>query len=109
MRETDLNKKLETYQAPEPSDLLKARILKAAKTEPAIAAPVRMPFTKRFMPIAASLLAICAVGFTVMQSPNTITSEAVTETAVWQEAATDLGFDDIYDWVETEDTAAQEG
>ncbi|MEP3890057.1 MAG: hypothetical protein ABJN69_06285 [Hellea sp.] len=109
MREIDLNKKLETYKAPEPSDLLKARILKAAGGETIAAenagtAPIRASFTRRFMPIAASLLAVCAIGLTVMQSPNT----AKTETAAWQEAATDLGFDDIYDWVETEDTATQD-
>lgn len=108
MKEIDLNRKLETYQAPEPSDLLKARILRAARTEAAIAAPARTPFTKRFMPIAASLLAICAVGFTVMQSSNTASPEAIIETAAWQEAALDLGFEDIYEWVETEDTAAQD-
>lgn len=104
MREIDLNKKLERYQAPEPSDLLKARILNAARLENASAPPARASFTRRFMPIAASLLAICAIGFTVLQSSNT----AITETAAWQEAAIDLGFDDIYDWVETEDTAALE-
>ena len=104
MREIDLNKRLESYQAPEPTDLLKARILNAARVENAATPPARASFTRRFMPIAASLIAICAIGFTVLQSPNT----TKTETAAWQEAATDLGFDDIYDWVEAEDTAAQE-
>ena len=104
MREIDLNKKLQSYQAPEPSELLKARILKAARTETPVAPTARASFAKRFMPIAASLIAVCAIGFTVLQSPNT----TKTETAAWQEAATDLGFDDVYDWVEAEDTAAQE-
>lgn len=108
MKDIDLNKKLETYQAPEPSDLLKARILKASRTEAAIAAPTRASFTRRFIPIAASLLAVCAIGFTILQSPNTASPEAMTETAAWQEAALDLGFDDIYDWVEAEETANQE-
>lgn len=104
MKEIDLDKKLESYQAPEPSDLLKARILNAARVESAATPPVRASFTRRFMPIAASFIAVCAIGFSVLQNPNT----AETETAAWQEAATDLGFDDIYDWVEAEDTAAQE-
>lgn len=99
MKDTKLNKKLDSYQAPEASDLLKARILKAAtKIEPA-----RNPsYTRRFMPIAASVLAVCAIGLTALQLTQT------NETAAWQEAATDLGFDDIYDWVETEEAATQE-
>lgn len=109
MREIDLNKKLQSFQAPEPSDLLKARILKAARVEngaaeKAATAPIRTSFTKGFMPIAASLLAVCAISFTVLQNPNT----ATTETAAWQEAAIDLGFDDVYDWVEAEETVTQE-
>jgi hypothetical protein len=108
MREIDLNKTLETYQSPEPSDLLKARILKAARAENAAATPTGTSFTKRYMSIAASLVAICAIGFTVLQSPETTITETASETAAWQEAATDLGFDDIYDWVETEETSAQE-
>lgn len=109
MRDTDLNNRLNTYKAPEPSDLLKARILKAAKAENAALAstlaPVRTSFAKRFMPIAASLVAVCAIGFAAVQVSQTHETET---TAAWQEAATDLGFDDIYDWVETEDASAQE-
>lgn len=102
MKDTDLNNRLKAYQAPEPSDLLKTRILKAATAENS--ATARTSFAKRFMPIAASLLAVCAIGFTTLQ----VTQTTETETAAWQEAATDLGFDDIYDWVETEETATQE-
>jgi hypothetical protein len=57
------------------------------------------------MPIAASLLAVCAIGFGTLQV--SLNSETETVTA-WQEAATDLGFEDIYEWVETEEAAAQE-
>lgn len=104
MRDTDLNKKLEAYKAPQPSDLLKSRILKAATAEPS--APARRSFTRRFMPIAASLLAVCAIGLTTLQisGPDTTTPE----TAAWQEAATDLGFEDIYNWVEAEETTTQD-
>ena len=100
MKDMDLNKKLDSYQAPEPSELLKARILKTASAK-----AVRTPsFTRRFMPLAASLLAVCAIGLMTLQSPQT----DKTETAAWQDAATDLGFDDIYDWVEAEETTAQD-
>ena len=102
MTEIDLNNRLNSYKAPEPSDLLKARILKAAKAEPI---PVRASFTARFMPIAASLLAVCAIGFGTLQVSQNSETETVT---AWQEAATDLGFEEIYDWVETEEVPAQE-
>jgi len=97
MKDAELNKKLDSYKAPEPSELLKARILKAAKAEPA----TKPAFTRRFMPIAASLLAVCAIGLTTLQ----LTQTNETETAAWQEAAIDLGFEDIYDWVETEEAS----
>ena len=100
MKDMDLNIKLDSYQAPEPSELLKARILKAAKTQPA----QKRSFTRRFMPIAASLLAVCAVGLTTLQ----FTQTTETETAAWQEAAIDLGFEDIYEWVETEEVSTSE-
>lgn len=101
MQDTDLNKKLDSYQVPEPSELLKARILKAAKAE-----SIQKPsFTRRFMPIAASLLAVCAIGLTTLQFNQTDR----TETAAWQEAAIDLGFDDIYEWVETAEVSTTEG
>ena len=101
MKDTDLNKRLDAYQAPNPSDLLKARILKAA--EPQANTSASKPFSKRFMPIAASLVAICAIGFATLQLGTT----QKTESAAWQEAAIDLGFDDIYDWVEAEELATQ--
>jgi len=99
MKDTDLNKMLDNYQAPAPSELLKGRILKAAIAKPA----AKPSFTKRFMPIAASLLAVCAIGFGTLQYTQTYE----TETAIWQEAAADLGFNDIYEWVETEEISAQ--
>jgi len=101
MKDFDLNKKLDGYQAPEPSELLKSRIMKAATASPV---PARPSFAKRFMPIAASLLAVCAIGFGTMQFSQT----QETESAAWQEAATDLGFEEVYNWVEAEETAAQE-
>lgn len=101
MKDMDLNKKLDSYQAPEPGDLLKARILKTANAKAVDTPP---SFTRRFMPLAASLLAVCAIGLTTLQLTQTDETEAI----AWQDAATDLGFDDIYDWVEAEETTAQD-
>lgn len=101
MQDNNLNKRLDSYQAPEPSELLKARILKAAGTNTV----VKPSFTRRFMPIAASLIAICAIGLTTLQLSQTDN----TETAAWQEAALDLGFDDIYEWVETDQVSTNGG
>ena len=102
MKDTELNNKLEAYQAPQPSDLLKARILKAASTSN-VAALSRARFSKRFMPIAASLLAVCAISFSVMQ----IQAPTEPQAAAWQEAALDLGFEDVFEWVEAEETSSQ--
>lgn len=104
MRETDLDKRLDALEAPAPSALLKARILNAAKSEATALAP--KSFTRRFMPIAASLLAVCAIGVATLQVSQPQTDE--TEIAAWQEAATDLGFEEIYNWVEAEETSTQE-
>ncbi len=91
---------LDSYQAPAPGDLLKARILKAADETTAR----HKSFTKRYMPIAASLIAVCAVGFTALQVTGI---GGQPEAEAWQEAALDLGFQDIYEWVETSgETAA---
>jgi hypothetical protein len=98
MNDFDLDTRLKSYQAPEPSALLKARILKAATTQPV----QKSSFTRRFMPIAASLIAVCAISLATFQAmPQT----EKTETAAWKEAATDLGFGDIYEWVEAEDAS----
>ena len=99
MSDAKLDKVLAAYQAPAPSDLLKARILKAAQQERqgAPAQTAQPSLARRFAPIAATVLAICAIGFTAMQHNAGI---ADPEAAAWQEAALDLGMDDIYAWVE---------
>jgi len=53
-------------------------------------------------------LAVSMVGltsFTVLSGKAADNTE--TETALWQEAALDLGFNDIYNWVESEDASTQ--
>ncbi|WP_154813719.1 hypothetical protein [Hellea balneolensis] len=102
MKDSELNNKLDAFQAPAPSDLLKSRILKAAKPVENTS-PKRQSYTQRFMPIAASLLAICAVSFGVMQ----VQAPTEPDSAAWQEAALDLGFEEVYDWVETEESSSQ--
>ena len=99
MSDTKLDKVLAAYQAPAPSDLLKARILKAAQQERqgAAAQTAQPSFVRRFAPIAATVLAICAIGFTALNQNAAINDP---EAAAWQEAALDLGMDDIYAWVE---------
>ena len=101
-----LDKWLEAQQAPDPRADLKARILAAAT--PVNSAPntaKSFSLRKQLLPIAASILAIATVslfGFNVVDSggANVDTAEA----EVWQEAALDLGFDDIYNWVESPDS-----
>ena len=99
MSDADLDKALAAYQAPAPSDLLKARILKAAAQE-SVESPAQIAqpsFMRRFAPIAATVLAVCAIGFTAMQQ-NSFAEDP--DAAIWQEAALNLGLDDIYAWVE---------
>jgi hypothetical protein len=111
---------LETWLAPglgaplpAPSERLSKRILNAAALSPPTgrqlprpsAAPVRAAndrtsffgrISARRLSQAAALLVIAAAGIGTavqLQSPD---SEAATE---WQEAALDLGLDDVYSWV----------
>lgn len=95
-----LDTKLGSYEAPAPSDLLKARILKVAGET---SAPQRS-FAKRYMSIAASLVAVCAIGFATLQVTGDVSEQP--ETEIWQEAALHLGFSDVYEWVETSDETA---
>jgi len=97
MSDKELDMMLGAHEVPEPSELLKARIIKATKNTQT----PKPSFAKRYMAVAASALAICAIGMTSLQL--TIPSE----TQIWQEAASDLGFDEIYEWVESEDTPTQ--
>ena len=96
MNDDALNQKLETLIPPVMSVNLQDRIL-------AEAIPVSHSFSKRFMPIAASLLAICLIGYAAFQPFQ----NNETETEIWQEAALDLGFEEIYTWVESEEKRAQ--
>ncbi len=90
---------LDSYQAPAPGDLLKTRILKAAGE----ASAPRRSFVKYYISVAASFVAVCAIGFTALQVTGI---GGQPEAEAWQEAALDLGFQDIYEWVETSSETA---
>ena len=100
-----LDKWLDAHQAPEPGADLKARMLAAAT--PVNSAPNTarsFSFRKQLSPIAASILAIATVGLVGFNVANLGgTNIDTAEAEVWQEAALDLGFRDIYNWVESSD------
>jgi len=105
----------EAFAVSPPSDLLSRRILKAAQSSQssgmsraanenvatrhtAVMAGTKPKARKwRFASIAAVIL--FAIGFSVY--PNITPSHQADE--MWVEAATELGIDDIYEWVQSED------
>jgi len=88
-----------------PSDLLSRRIMAALPAQDGAAANDLSLSKRRFnwRAIAASLVAIGAVGFTALsfQTPSDTTTE---DAQVWREAALDMGVDDVFDWVYSEDS-----
>lgn len=100
-----LDDMLKTVEAPEPSNTLKARILREAKSQRTTEKTTQKPLRaandnrwKKWSAIAATLLVLCAVSFTML-SPN----QDATETELWAETAEDLGYEDLYAWVNEED------
>lgn len=96
-----LDDMLKTVEAPEPSDMLKARILRDAKAQGAVeTSPIAANDNrwKKWAAIAATVLVLGVVGVTTL-SPSPETSEA----ELWAETAEDLGYDDLYAWVNGED------
>lgn len=101
IQDKDLDVRLEAYAAPPPSALLKARIIKAAQ-QAEVEPVIRPSFARRYMALAASLLVISAVGFTGLQMAAP-TDTGISEIAALQQSAAEFGFEDIYEWVESED------
>lgn len=99
MDDKTLNKMLDSHVPPARVSNLSSRILIASETASLSQSPISKPFTKRFMPIAASLLAVSLIGYTFF----TPSQNGQTETEIWQEAALDLGFNEVYTWVESEE------
>ena len=55
--------------------------------------------------IAATFVVLGAVGFTALNMPAPAPADdaADAEVEIWREAALDLGIDDVFDWVHSED------
>ncbi|RKQ69673.1 hypothetical protein DES40_2477 [Litorimonas taeanensis] len=108
-----LDKTLNTLQAPAPSDLLKARILReAAAMRPAQTA---LPAAndnrwKKWSAVAAMALIMGFAGFSTLQNFNTDTDSV--EAELLADAADELGYETLYAWVhyddEVENTDTQE-
>lgn len=89
-----------------PSDILSRRILKAAQVNETphaanenIAKETRGRTVSKWRFAGIAAMALFAVGFALY--PN---MSQPSEDDVWLEAAAELGFDDIYEWVQNEDT-----
>ncbi len=100
---------LDSLAPPPPSELLKARIIKAAAREPSaspIAANDRLP-APGWRGIAAMVLIAFGAGFGGAQFMS-VQDDAPPQTELvinepssdWQLVAEDLGFSDVYNWVE---------
>lgn len=99
------------FVAPPPGDLLKGRILRSLPPQPAVAHKGAGP-APRWRSVAAMVIAAFGLGFggsqyltlagTSGKAPAVVVSASTSETA-WVETAEDLGFSDVYDWVEGED------
>lgn len=95
--EAELDAALDRLTTPTPSDILEARILKAATGQvslPLQTKPARLQYWK----MAASFAAMLAIGV-VGYSAYTL-ADPQSEETVWLEAANELGVSDIYAWVE---------
>jgi len=99
---TDLNNLLDHVKAPEPSELLKARILQQAKAQRAsetvsknkTLSAANDNHWKRWAGLAAMAIILGVVGLT------TFTPVQTSEEDVWAEAAQNMGYEDLYAWVE---------
>lgn len=102
--EAALDALLDNSVAPKASDILRARILRDASQIPQtptvtaandVGPAVLQKLTRpRFAAIAAILLMGAAFGW------QTLSPSPASQDTQWQEAAADLGIDDLYSWVE---------
>ncbi len=97
-----------------PSDLLSRRIIANLPAQDGTPANDVTPSRKiSWRAVAATFVMVGAIGFATLslQSPETtapteqtLTAENTTEeTEIWREAALDMGVDDVFDWVYSED------
>lgn len=97
---TSLDEILKTIKAPEPSEPLKARILRDAvsqRDETVLPQPANDNHWKKWAAIAATLLVIAVAGMTTLRP-----AQEVSEAELWAETAEDLGYEDLYAWVNDE-------
>ncbi len=93
---------LNIVEAPEPSDTLKARILrdaKAQRTEESRPVAANDNRWKKWAAIAAAAIILGVFGVTTL-TPTT----DITEDTLWAETAEEIGYDDLYAWVNGDDT-----
>ncbi len=99
---------------PPPSDLLARRILSSLPAQHGAPANDVTPSPRSRLPefrmpeirlraLAAAMLVVGAAGFTVLSLQTPPTDNAAAESEVWREAALDMGVDDVFDWVYSED------
>lgn len=100
-----LDNALDGHTIAAPSELLRARILKAAKADvksvsatDVLASNTSSHSRKilRFAAVAAALMICAVLGY------QTLSPVSVEDTTQWVEAANDLGIEDLYAWVEGE-------
>lgn len=110
-----LNALLDTQKIAPVSDLLQARILAQAKQTPQVQtvipqsiapkAPANDRFQIGFGKIAAAVILCFGLGIStwIFQTQTAVPAQDL----IWQEAAVDLGVDEIYAWVEGESADVQ--
>ena len=96
--ENALDAILDSHSVSPPSELLRARILKAARSDAPVSEQVKplwhqRPIVRRSA-IAAAFVICAVIGLQILTPP------LVDDTAIWLDAANDLGIEDLYNWVE---------
>ncbi len=88
-----------------PSDLLARRVISNLPAQDgAPANDTSLGFKFNWRAVAATFAVLGAVGFTALNMSAPAPDDAASaETEVWREAALDLGVDDVFDWVHSED------
>jgi len=102
----DMMAALDSYQTPQTSDLLQARILKTARNTPQderqdipqnIAKPRVAPI-RLLQAMAACLCVVISLG---LWTSHMSATQYEQEADIWLNAANDMDMSDIYTWVET--------
>lgn len=94
--ENTLDAALDSHSVSPPSELLRARILKAARSDATKQVKLlwhQHPMVRRGA-IAAAFIMCAVIGLQTHTQP--VTSDA----DIWLDAANDLGIEDLYNWVE---------